>query len=281
MTESFAIFLSGFFCCLIGVFLYSKSSFSKNNKQKLSFEKEKQSIALIERYSALGDFGAGIAHEINNPLAIILGRTQGLKMKIERDMFTRSESIEVLEKIENAVKRISKIINALRIMTKDATLEEASLVSISSLIEGIETVWASRLKNNGFEFTVKNKNPELMAVVKKTQVTHALFNLISNSFEFLKDQDKKWITLEISEKNNFIQISVSDSGQGISKEIQQKIFDPFFTTKEVGKGTGLGLSIAKGCAEDNKGTLEYDQNSKNTRFIFSIPKIDESRKIAS
>jgi len=281
MTESFAIFLSGFLCCFIFVFLYSKSSFSKTNKQKITFEKEKQSIALIERYSALGDFGAGIAHEINNPLAIILGRTQGLKMKIERDMFIEEESIEVLEKIESAVKRISKIINALRIMTKDATHEEASLISISSLIEGIETVWAARLKNHGFEFTIKNKNPELMAVVKKTQVTHALFNLISNSFEFLKDQDKKWISIEITEKNHFIQISIVDSGQGIPKEIQQKIFDPFFSTKEVGKGTGLGLSIAKGCAEDNKGSLEYDQNSKNTRFIFSLPKIEDSRKIAS
>lgn len=281
MLQSLIYYILGFSSALGAAYYFCQKETGKRNQLKEFFENEKKTIAKVERFAALGDFGAGIAHEINNPLAIILGRTQALKIRLDIDKYEKKDIVDTIEKVENAVKRISKIVNALRLMTKDSSGELPSIISISSFIEDIESVWAARLKNNGFEFKVENNCPELMTYTKRTQVAHALFNLISNSFEFLKDENEKWIKIDVTEKNGFIQIGISDSGKGIPSEVRQRIFDPFYTTKEVGKGTGLGLSIAKGVAEDNKGSLEYDETCPNTRFVFSLPKVDAAQSAAS
>lgn len=262
-------------------FILSRKTKNNHEQQRAFFENEKRTIAKIERFAALGDFGAGIAHEINNPLAIILGRTQSLRIRIDKDQYSKKDVVDTIDKVETAVKRISKIVNSLRLMTKDSSEEQASLVSVTTLLEDIEAVWSARLKNNGFEFTLENNFPDGMFLIKRTQVAHSLFNLISNSFEYLKNQDQKWIKIEVSENAGKIHIAITDSGNGISEEVRQKMFEPFFTTKEVGKGTGLGLSIARGVAEDNAGELIYDANSPNTRFIFALPKIESPQKVVA
>lgn len=284
MLHSLLFFFFGAISAIpIAVYYFRKESL-KLNQQKEFFETERKSIAKAERFAALGDFGAGIAHEINNPLAIILGRTQALKIRLDRDKYEKKDIVDTVDKIEVAVKRISKIVNALRLMTKDSSDETASLVSITLFLEDIESVWAARLRNSGIEFKIENNCSDLMTFTKRTQVAHALFNIISNSFDFLKsisEASEKWIKIDINEKSGFVQIGISDSGPGIPIETRQKIFDPFFTTKEVGKGSGLGLSIAKGVAEDNNGRLEYDEHSSNTRFILSLPKVEAAQNVAS
>jgi C4-dicarboxylate-specific signal transduction histidine kinase len=97
-------------------------------------------------------------------------------------------------------------------------------------------------------------------------------NLINNSHDSVLNLKDRWVKIEVLDKDNFIEISVTDSGNGIPEPIAQKMMNPFFTTKEVGKGTGLGLSISKGLAEDHGGSLYYDPTSKNTRFVIKLPK---------
>jgi len=281
MGSPIIFYLFGLISASAVAYFFCKNQTSKLANQKAFFEHEKKTVAQAERFAALGDFGAGIAHEINNPLAIILGRTQALKLRLDKDRYEKKDVLETLDKVEFAVKRISKIVNALRLMTRDSSNEEPTVVPISTIIEDIESIWSARLKNHGFEFSIENRDPDLLAYAKRTQIAHALFNLIANSYEFLKEVPEKWIKIDISEKNGFIQIGITDSGLGIPEDIQQKIFDPFYTTKEIGKGTGLGLSIARGVADDNNGTLQYDNQSPNTRFVFSIPKIDAAQKTAS
>lgn len=90
----------------------------------------------------------------------------------------------------------------------------------------------------------------------------------------IKDLDDRWITIGVSEKNSFIQITVTDSGKSIPGEVSKRMMDPFFTTKKSGQGTGLGLSISKNLAEKNGGNLYYDETSHNTRFVLLIPAVN-------
>ncbi|MBI3556955.1 MAG: GHKL domain-containing protein [Deltaproteobacteria bacterium] len=105
------------------------------------------------------------------------------------------------------------------------------------------------------------------------QILTIIMNLVNNARDALEDQPEKWVRLHVTEENDFVEISVTDSGKGISRNIQEKIFQPFFTTKELGKGTGLGLSIAKGIVESHRGALYYDSFCANTRFIVRLPKL--------
>ena len=102
-----------------------------------------------------------------------------------------------------------------------------------------------------------------------------------NSFDAIHELPEKWIRIDVVDSGNSLTINCIDSGTGIPKSIIHKIMQPFFTTKDVGKGTGLGLSISKGLAESHGGTLEYDLNSVNTRFILQLPKSQVTQKIKS
>jgi C4-dicarboxylate-specific signal transduction histidine kinase len=96
------------------------------------------------------------------------------------------------------------------------------------------------------------------------------------------EREERWIKLEVQDKGSLFEISVTDSGPGIPKDVARKIMSPFFTTKPPGKGTGLGLSISSNIMTDHGGSLALDSNSPNTRFVLTLPKTREAaQKVAS
>jgi signal transduction histidine kinase len=117
---------------------------------------------------------------------------------------------------------------------------------------------------------------------KSSQISQIIYTLISNSFDAIIHQESdRWIEVKTRWIGQTIEISVTDSGKGIPPEIASRVMDPFFTTKEVGKGTGLGLSVALGMAQSHRGTLVYDPQSKNTRFVLTLPMVEPKQKNAS
>ena len=106
---------------------------------------------------------------------------------------------------------------------------------------------------------------------RDTQISQVLLNLLNNSFDAIAGDPEAWVELSVYQKNEYIEISIVDSGKGISPEIQQKIMHPFFTTKEIGKGTGLGLSISKEIVKSHGGKFFVELDSANTKFVIQIP----------
>lgn len=94
---------------------------------------------------------------------------------------------------------------------------------------------------------------------------------LNNSHDAVKSLKEKWIHIEANVSDQYVHLSVIDSGTGIPDEVSDKIFRPFFTTKNIGEGTGLGLSISQGIIRSHGGTLQYDGNSPNTKFVISLP----------
>ena len=94
---------------------------------------------------------------------------------------------------------------------------------------------------------------------------------MNNSFDAVLDLPEKWIDITVTAKESKVEISVTDSGSGIPEQVAKKLMQPFFTTKEIGKGSGLGLSTSAGILKSHQGTIAYDPNSKNTRFVIQLP----------
>jgi two-component system sensor histidine kinase HupT/HoxJ len=99
-----------------------------------------------------------------------------------------------------------------------------------------------------------------------------LLNLFNNAYDAVASHSERWVRLEARADGPEVEISVTDSGDGIPEAVRAKMFQPFFTTKAVGQGTGIGLSISCGIVAGHRGTLEVDTHSAHTRFVLRLPR---------
>lgn len=229
-------------------------------------------MASSARLASLGQLASGVAHEINNPLAIIQMHAHQLKRLLKDESLDTKAAQRGAAIIEGTVFRINKIITELRSFSRDAGNDPVQEVSLSSILDNTLLLTEEQFEARGIEIR-KEFKANCIVSCRPVQISQVIFNLLNNAFDAIPmDQAEKWIRLEISEDNLSAKLTVTDNGQGISPEIRQKIFHPFFTTKEVGGGAGLGLSSSLGILEANHGTLVLDSSNPFTTFTISLPK---------
>jgi len=235
---------------------------------------DRQRVQMVEsaKLKALGEMAGGIAHEINNPLAIIQSRAGYLKDRAQKGPISSSSIIDSVEKINAVVVRISKIVKGLRSFAKDGEGEPFREIKIVELLDETLSFCREKIKNHGVDLIVSPINVELQLECRQIQVSQVLLNLLINAFDAVLELPVKWIKVDVEDVEERIEISVTDSGSGIAESIKGKIFEPFFTTKDTGKGTGLGLSLSMGIVESLGGTIIVDSSCPNTRFVVSLPK---------
>ena len=240
----------------------------KKLEEALEIERVKNIHA--SKMATLGEMAGGIAHEINNPLAIIKGSCDSLMRKLDRGKLDKEILSSRLNTIQSTITRIEKITYGLRAYSHDSKLHDMEEVPISEIIDETLSFCSEKLKNNDVD--IKLSIPaELKAECNKIQISQVILNLLSNSCDAVKDLDEKWVEIEAYDVDDSIVITVTDSGGGISPEIHNRLMEPFFTTKTLGKGTGLGLSIVKGLIEAHQGSIQLDPRCKNTRFVIHFP----------
>lgn len=241
------------------------------DKKTHQLEEHEMKMLSSARLSSLGEMAAGIAHEINNPLAIISVKTRSVSSEVILNFANKGKILSDLEKIDQTVFRIAKIIKGLRAFSRDGSKEPFSLIQLSVILNDTLGLCAERFKTSGVELRI-SKIPPIEIECRGIQISQVLINLLNNSFDAVRNQNEKWVEVVIKAQNdNWLTIKVTDSGPGISIEIQDKIMEPFFTTKDIGKGTGLGLSITKGLIEDHNGKFFVSRESIRTCFVVQLP----------
>ncbi|MCF6301559.1 MAG: HAMP domain-containing histidine kinase, partial [Proteobacteria bacterium] len=174
--------------------------------------------------------------------------------------------------MDKNIKRITEIVTALQQYAGISTSQSVEIVSAKDIIDGALQFCSERLKINGIELTIEKMPEDILIECNFVDVVQVLFNLLSNSHDAAFESDKKWINISVNDNGKNVQFSVTDSGLGITPALAQSILLPFFTTKTPGKGTGLGLSVALRLAKNHGGSLKFDKNAANTRFVLEIPK---------
>lgn len=227
------------------------------------------------KMAALGEMSGGIAHEINNPLTVIQARAFQLTQMVEQNKLDPEKVKQAAESISRTADKIAKIIKSLRSFSREGTLDPFELVSVKQLVEETLEFCRTRFYNHGVEIEVGPISDEAEIECRLIQIEQVLLNLLNNSFDAVQDQETKWIRLEVSEGDEYIDIVVKDSGPGISENLAEKVMLPFFTTKEVGKGTGLGLSISSGIIKSHNGELFLDRDQKDTTFVMRVPRLQD------
>ncbi|MFQ5706297.1 MAG: response regulator [bacterium] len=231
----------------------------------------KKRLAQSEKLSALGQMISGVAHELNNPLAGILGYSQLILLEALSDQM-RSD----MEVIVKEAKRCQKIVKNLLTFARKHSPEQ-ELFDINEVLGSVLELRAYQLQVDSIE-VVKELGKSLPYIRGDFQQLQQVFlNLINNAHYALKQSSKetKQIVLRSKRQGSSIKVQVVDNGVGIDSKTQNRIFDPFFTTKEIGQGTGLGLSICYGIIQNHQGNLYVESKpGVGSTFVVELPAIE-------
>jgi len=218
-----------------------------------------------EKLTSIGLLAAGVAHEVNTPLAVISSYSQMLRKQIPPD----DAGYKLLEKITAQTFRASEIVNNLLSFSRMNAAEFAS-VNIHRVINDTLSLLEHPLKTSQIRINVNLLAEAPLVTGNAGKLQQVFLNLFLNARDAMPDGGTLDIRTAIVDGR--IEIVITDSGGGISREHIKKIYDPFFTTKTAGKGTGLGLSVSYGIVQEHGGTISVESNvGRGTSFRLDFP----------
>jgi two-component system, NtrC family, sensor kinase len=212
-------------------------------------------LASSEKMASIGQMAAGVAHEINTPLGVILGYSQLLK----DDFKTGTEEGDSLLVIERQTKACRKIVADLLKFSRQSESRREN-ISLNEMLTDVLAVTEHSLNMDHIS-VYRNLSDTLCPIVGDTEKLRQVFiNFINNAHHAMEDSEggSLYISTQNSEHKKYVIATIRDTGHGIPEDIKSSIFDPFFTTKPVGKGTGLGLSVSYGIVQEHNGTIEVE-----------------------
>lgn len=283
----------------------SRELYQQNRRLEESYEQlQQQQTALVqsEKLATLGTLTAGVAHEINNPLAYVISNVSAAKEYIEaydqlvkfvqqHDLaslmpealqqewdslqetldlaFIQEDYPGVIEDTQEGLDRVRDIVHSLRSFSRVQEGEREP----ADLVEALKSTL--RLLNNELKNRVRislELEPLPLVRCNLNEINQVFTNLIINAVHAMKDQPRAELKISSEVQDGYALISVEDSGCGMTQDVVKEIFTPFYTTKPVGEGTGLGLSITWGIVEDHGGEIQVESEpGEGTRFLVKLP----------
>lgn len=226
----------------------------------------KRQMERADRLSILGEITAGIAHELNTPLANILGFAELLKSDLE----TNKRAVKDLEKIIDNTIFSREVVKKLMFFACEIPQKMKRINLVAHIKNAIKLLDAT-FKKEQVRYIIKIEEESLWLKANPIQLTQIIFNLLSNAIYFTPK--KGLLTIEAFKTDKEIVLKISDEGIGFKKNDLEKIFQPFFTTKPTGDGLGLGLSVVHGIVASHKGTITAKNGiEKGAIFTIRLPK---------
>jgi PAS domain S-box-containing protein len=251
-----------------GVVVHARD-ISERKQVEERFQHQQEVLAQSEKLAAMGSLLAGVAHELNNPLSVVVVEA-GLLREEAKDR----PLAEAARKITQAAERCARIVHNFLALAHQHPPERTQ-VNLNAIVE--ETVellaYPLRVDNIEVHLQLAENLPTLWADLH--QLHQVVMNLVTNAHQALREiPPPRWLTFTTwaDAERRHVALQVVDTGPGIPAELQTRIFEPFFTTKPVGIGTGLGLSLCRGILEEHGGTiLVHSQPGQGASFLVEVP----------
>jgi PAS domain S-box-containing protein len=232
---------------------------TSRKQAEAEFHRQSEVIHQREKLAAFGSLLAGVAHELNNPLSVVLGRAIMLEEEAEDPAVKAS-----LRRLTTAAERCARIVRSFLALARQKP-REPKPVDVRTVLDATLEILAGGLRSAGIEI-LREDAPDLPEVVADEDELHQVFlNLVVNAQQALEtapgEPRRLWLRSSVGTEDGdaSVRIEVADNGPGVPSVVKDRIFDPFFTTKPVGAGTGLGLSVCLGIVSAYGGTIAVDE----------------------
>jgi len=240
-----------------------------------------EQLVQASKMATLGEMATGVAHELNQPLAVLQMVANLFRRKLKSDSPIDNETAENMSsKISNNVERATKIINHMREFGRKSDIE-AEEINLNDVIRRSFDFFSQQLKLHDIDVEWELDEPLPPIKADPNRMEQVFINMLLNARDAIDEKcsandcspGDRLITLRSRSTRRKVTVEIHDSGSGIAKDILPRLFEPFFTTKEVGKGTGLGLSISYGIVNDYGGTIHATSPKEGgSRFVISLPR---------
>lgn len=243
------------------------------DKAYRDLQNAQSTIIQSEKLATVGTLTAGLAHEINNPVAGL----QNCIRRIKSNPSNVEQNIKYIKMMETAADKIEIVVSNLLNFTRRQTSDFISL-SINKIVENSLLLVSHRLEH--LRISTTQNCPATLPQIKgnKNQLEQVILNIIINAIDSIEEKSlinpntERRIVFSADRKDDFLKLQIKDTGNGIPKNILDKIFDPFFTTKSPGKGTGLGLSVVFNIIETHNGKIYFEsEEGKGTTVNLYLP----------
>jgi len=220
-----------------------------------------------EKLSAIGEFVAGVTHELNNPLTSLLGFSELLAQTPVSEPQGR-----FIKRIAQSATRCQKIVQSLLSFTRKHKPERKS-ASLNDLVEATLEIMAYEMRTSNIQVSTQLDRSLPAVWVDAHQIQQVFLNIVNNARQAMEGcQSKGLLSVKSESRPGRVRVTFQDNGPGMPEENLSKIFDPFFTTKEAGKGTGLGMSLSYGIVRDHGGSISVQSKlGEGARFDIELP----------
>ncbi len=256
-------------------------------RQRAKQEREKLEAQLhqAQKMEAIGQLAGGIAHDFNNILTAIIGYTEIIALRIERNSPLR----HFIDQVLTSSGRAAELVNSLLAFSRKQVLHPKP-VDLCEIVLGLRNM-LGRIIREDIDFRTTVFENELVVMADKGQIEQVLMNFVTNAKDAMPHggmlsvdvspvfMDSRFVHAHgFGESGYYACISVADTGCGMDEETQKKIFEPFYTTKEIGKGTGLGMAIIYGIVKQHNGYINvYSEPGSGTTFRVYLPLLAEEK----
>jgi signal transduction histidine kinase len=251
-----------------GIALQNARLYADLERQLDELRRTQDQLTQSAKLAAIGELAAGIAHEVNNPLTIIIGHAQLLRR--------RAELAAVHPAIETIEAQAGRAANMVRGMLDFSRRRPRNLqnVSLRDVIERALTLVTDKLHGRGIETATILDASDPAVFGDRDELTQVFINLVSNAADAMPNGGRLLVCTDVQRRDDvtYVSAQVADTGIGIAAAQRDQIFESFFTTKPEGKGTGLGLTITRDIVKNHEGTIEVDSAvGKGTTMIVNLP----------
>ena len=244
-------------------------SFIEDLSAERALETERLKAIHGSKLAALGEMAASIAHEINNPLAII----SAYAFTLAESVASKDQAMidEALTEIQRSVERAGAITAGLRRLSRGTATSTFDRLELKSIVAEAMALAGARTRAEGL---ILDLDIRTTAIVRANgvQLVQVLLNLVNNAVDAVKRAPVRKVAVRAIEVEGFVDVIVEDTGAGVAPEHAARLFDRFFTTKEPDEGTGLGLSISRDIVQSMNGSLTWARVADRTRFTARLPR---------
>jgi PAS domain S-box-containing protein len=249
---------------------------SRRSEQRLTdayenLKSAQEKLIQSQKMAAVGQLAAGVAHEINNPLGVILGFAQSVCRKLKDE-----DALALpLRSIEREALRCRNLVQNLLVFSRASGPDRFVETDVGGVVEAAVSLLGPRAKIENSDLRVERADGLPPVLGNANQLQQVLLNLTGNAMDAMPQGGRIDLLTRRSEKRTgHVEIVVRDTGAGIPENIRSRVFEPFFTTKEVGKGTGLGLALVYEIVQKHGGVVDLESEvGKGTTFVVSLPSV--------